>query len=319
MSISIAREKVVVTGAFGYTGKYITRRLLDIGKRVLTLTAHRDRSHEFGGRVGIAPLDFSDRRAMVQNLRGAECLFNTYWVRFKHRDVTFELAVKNTKILIEAAIEAGVRKLVHVSITNPSLDSELPYFRGKAELERTIQSSGIPYAILRPTVIFGAEDILINNIAWMLRRFPVFAVPGGGDYRLQPAFVGDVAELAVRASEESGDSVRDAVGPEIFTFDEMVRLIAAHTRSKARIIHVRPATALALSGLLGFVLRDRILTREEIGGLMAGLLVSAAAPTARTRFSEWLKEHGDRLGAKYSSEIARHYRRKEAPWIGRLL
>ena len=309
MSNSIAIEKVVVTGAFGYTGKYITRRLLALGKRVVTLTAHPNRPNEFGGRVEVAPLDFQDRRGLVQSLRGAGCLFNTYWVRFNHGGVTFDQAVANTKILIEAAIEAGVRKLVHISITNPSLDSKLPYFRGKAELEKTIQSSGIPFAILRPTVIFGAEDILFNNIAWLLRHLPVFAVSGGGDYRLQPVFVGDVADLAVRASEESGDSVRDAVGPEDFTFDEMVRLIASQTRTSARIIHVRPGMALALSGLLGYALRDRILTREEIDGLMAGLLVSAEAPTAPTRFSEWLVEHGKILGAQYTSEIERHYGR----------
>jgi uncharacterized protein YbjT (DUF2867 family) len=309
MSNSIAIEKAVVTGAFGYTGKYITRRLLGIGKRVLTLTAHPDRPNEFGGRVEVASLDFRDHRALIHNLRGAGCLFNTYWVRFDHGAMMFEQAVENTKVLVEAAVEAGVRKLVHISITNPSLESRLPYFHGKAELERTIRSCGIPYAILRPTVIFGVEDILINNIAWLLRSFPVFAIPGSGDYRLQPVFVGDVAELAVRALEESGDSIRDAVGAETFTFDEIVRLIAAHVRSTARIIHVRPEMALALSDLLGYALRDRILTREEIDGLMAGLLVSAETPTAPTRFSEWLKEHGDRLGAKYSSELERHYAR----------
>jgi uncharacterized protein YbjT (DUF2867 family) len=307
MTISIALEKVVVTGAFGYTGKYIARRLLREGKRVVTLTAHPHRPHEFGGRVEIAPLEFRDRHALVHSLRGAGCLFNTYWVRFNHGDVTFERAVENTRILVEAAYEAGVRKLVHISITNPSLDSELLYFRGKAELERIILSSGIPYAILRPTIIFGTEDILINNIAWLLRHFPVFALPGSGEYRVQPVFVDDVAGLAVRASEESADSIRDAVGPEIFTFAELVRRIAAATRSKARIIHVNPRIALAMTGLLGLALRDRILTREEVDGLMADLLVSAGPPTSETRFSDWLRQHGETIGESYSSELARHY------------
>lgn len=307
MTTSIAIEEVVVTGAFGYTGKYITRRLLGRGKRVLTLTAHPDRPNEFGGRVAAAPLDFRDRRALTRSLRGAGCLFNTYWVRFNYGDETFDRAIEKTKTLIEAAVEAGVRKLVHISITNPSLDSRLPYFRGKAELEKIIQSSGIPHAILRPTVIFGPEDILINNIAWLLRHLPIFSVPGPGGYRIQPVFVGDVADLAVRAMEESGNTVRDAVGPEIFTFDEMVRLIAAEIGTNARIVHVHPAIALTLSTLLGFALCDRILTREEIDGLMAGLLVSTALPTGETRFSEWLRQHAGRIGVKYSSELARHY------------
>ncbi|HXZ10874.1 MAG TPA: NAD(P)H-binding protein [Candidatus Sulfotelmatobacter sp.] len=307
MTISIALEKAVVTGAFGYTGKYIARRLLREGKRVLTLTAHPNRPHEFGGRVEVAPLEFQDPRGLVHSLQGAGCLFNTYWVRFNHGDVTFDRAVENTRILVEAAREAGVRKLVHISVTNPSLDSELAYFRGKAELEKIVRSSGIPYAILRPTIIFGIEDILINNIAWLLRHFPVFALPGSARYRVQPVFVENVADLAIRASEESADSIRDAVGPEIFTFAEFVRLIAAATRSKARIIHVNSGIALALTGLLGLALRDRILTREEVDGLMADLLVSAGPPTGETRFSDWLRQHGETIGESYSSEFARHY------------
>lgn len=304
---SRANGTAVVTGAFGYTGKYITRRLLAMGKHVRTLTAHPDRENEFGNRIEIAPLDFSDPATLVNSLRGAETLFNTYWVRFDYGRSTFERAVANTRMLFAAARDAGVRKVVHVSITNPSLNSKLPYFRGKAQLEQVLMQLGLRYAILRPTVIFGREDILINNIAWLLRRFPVFAALGDGSYRLQPVFVEDVAELAVRASLEPSDTVRDAVGPEIFTFDELVRLIARNVGSRSRLLHLPPSLALAASGFLGFFLRDRILTREEIDGLMAGLLVSSAPPTARTRFSEWLASHAHELGSSYSSEIERHY------------
>lgn len=299
--------RAVVTGAFGYTGKYITRRLLAMGKRVRTLTAHPDRHNEFGDRIEVAPLDFSDPASLVENLHGADTLFNTYWVRFDYGASTFARAVENTRMLFAAARDAGVRKIVHISITNPSLDSRLPYFRGKAELEQALIHSGLSCAILRPTVIFGLEDILINNIAWLLRHFPAFAVPGDGSYRLQPVFVEDVAELAVRAASESSDSVKDAVGPEIYSFDDLVRLIARCVGSHARLIHVPSSVALVASSLVGLVVRDRILTREEIDGLTAGLLVSAAPPTADTRFSEWLATHAEALGSSYSSEIARHY------------
>jgi uncharacterized protein YbjT (DUF2867 family) len=304
-----ATDRVVVTGAFGYTGKYITRRLLADGTLVRTLTAHPGRPNEFGNRIEVAPLQFSDRRALVETLRGARCLFNTYWIRFNFGRATFDETVANTKVLFDAAKEAGVNKVVHVSITNPSVGSPLPYFRGKAVLEAALAESGMRYAILRPTVIFGAEDILVNNIAWLLRRFPAFAIPGSGKYRLQPVFVEDVAELAVRAYQEQANSVVDAVGPEIFSFDEFVRLIASHVKSKAKIIHVAPRLGLFLSSLLGAVVRDRILTADEVEGLMAGLLVSAAPATGQTRFSEWLKNHSEALGTTYASELARHYGR----------
>jgi uncharacterized protein YbjT (DUF2867 family) len=300
-------NRVVVTGAFGYTGKYITRRLLAMGKHVRTLTAHPNRENEFGGGVEVAPFDFADPAALVNSLRGAECLFNSYWVRFDHGDSTFERAVKNSRMLFAAAKDAGVGKIVHISITNPSLDSPLPYFRGKAEVESALQKSGLRYAILRPTVIFGTEGILINNIAWIARHLPVFAVPGNGRYRLQPVFVEDLAQLAVRAASEVHDSVRDAVGPEIFSFDDLVSLIAHSVGSRTRLIHVPPRAALALSELVGLFVRDRVLTREEVEGLMAGLLVSSAPAAGETRLSSWLSAHSRELGIAYFSEIERHY------------
>jgi NADH dehydrogenase len=301
-------ELDVVTGAFGYTGKYITRRLLSMGKRVRTLTGHPNRENPFGDQVSVSPFNFDDPAALTKSLRGATTLYNTYWVRFSHGQVTFDRAVENTKTLIRAAEQAAVRRIVHVSITSASEDSPLPYFRGKGLLERAIIHSRLSYAIVRPTVIFGAEDILINNIAWLLRRFPVFVVPGSGDYGLQPVSVKDMAEIAVDAAHHDEDVIVDAVGPETYTFDELVRLIAAKIRSRARIIHLRPGLALFLSRLLSYVVNDVLLTRDEVEGLMSNLLVSESAPTGQTRISDWLDQNADSVGAKYASELKRHYR-----------
>ncbi len=301
-------ELNVVTGAFGYTGKYITRRLLAMGRRVKTLTGHPNRPNPFGEQVSVAPFNFDHPDELVKSLRGATTLYNTYWVRFPHGAVTFDTAVENTQTLIRAAKEAGLRRIVHVSITNASSDSPLPYFRGKGRLEEAVMESGLSYAIIRPTVIFGAEDILINNIAWLLRRFPVFAVPGTGDYRLQPIFVEDMAEIVVRAGQQDENLVIDAVGPEVFTFNELVRLIAGTVSSRARIVHVPPGLALFLSRLIGYIVQDVVLTRDEVAGLMAGLLVSEQPPTGHTRLSDWLAENANRVGAKYASELNRHYR-----------
>ena len=301
-------ELNVVTGAFGYTGKYITRRLLSTGKRVRTLTGHPNRLNPFGEQVSVSPFSFDDPAELTESLRGATALYNTYWVRFSRAQVTFDQAVENTKALIKAAEEAGVRRIVHVSITNASEDSPLPYFRGKGLLENAIIHSGLSHAIVRPTVIFGAEDILINNIAWLLRRFPVFAVPGSGDYRMQPVFVEDVAEIAVNAAHRDEDVVVDAVGPDTYTFDELVRLIADKIRSKARIVHVSPALALFFSRMAGYLVNDVMLTRDEVEGLMANLLVSDGPPTGQTRLGDWLDENAESVGAKYASELKRHYR-----------
>ena len=297
-----------VTGAFGYTGRAIARKLLAAGHEVRTLTGHPGRENPFGDRVRAYPLDFGDADALVENLKGASTLYNTYWIRFPRGTVTFDTAVENTKTLIDAAKRAGVQRIVHISITNPSTGSPLGYFRGKALVEEAIIESGLAYRILRPTLIFGAEDILINNIAWFLRRLPVFAVPGDGRYPVQPVHVDDVAEAAVEAAGQAGNTVQDCVGPETYTYEELVRLIAGKTGSRAKVVHLPPALTLFFSRLAGYLVRDVVLTRAEIDGLMAGLLVSSGPPKGRISLSRWLDENGGTLGRRYASEMGRHYR-----------
>lgn len=298
----------VVTGAFGFTGRYMAERLLGDGHRVRTLTGHPDRPNPFGDRIEVAPLDFKDHARLVEDLRGARCLYNTYWVRFPRGATTYDGAVENSQRLFAAAAEAGVGRLVHISVTNPSADSPLPYFRGKAQVEQAVVDSGLPYAVIRPSLVFGDGDILANNIAWSLRHSPVFPIPGDGEYRVQPVFVEDVARLAVDADKSAESLVQDAVGPEVFAYRELVERIRSAVGSRSRIVSLPPMLVLALSSLIGIVVRDVVLTRGEIDGLMASLLVSNDPPTASTRFSEWLASRSERLGVHYASELARHFR-----------
>ena len=298
----------VVTGAFGYSGKYIARRLLAQGKRVRTLTAHPDRPNPFGDQVSVAPLDFAKPDELARSLDGAEVLYNTYWIRFAYGRLTFAQAIENSRILFRAAQQAGLRRIVHVSITNPSADSPLPYFSGKAEVEQALTKLPLTHAILRPTVIYGAEDILINNIAWIVRRFPVLAVPGSGQCRLQPVFVEDMAALAVEAGGGDDNVVTNAVGPEVFTFDELVRLIARTVGRKARLLHLPPGVALALSEIVGKLVGDVVLTADEVAGLAQDLLVVDTPPTGTTRLSDWLAQNAETVGRRYASELQRHFR-----------
>ena len=298
----------VVTGAFSYTGKYIARRLLAFGKTVRTLTGHPHNANGFAGPIDVRPLDFTKPAELVASLRGATTLYNTYWVRFDRGRVTYAQAVENTRMLLRAAAEAGVRRVVHISVTQPSADSPLPYFRGKAQVEEAVVRSGLSYAILRPTLVFGKEDILVNNIAWLLRRFPAFAMPGKGDYRVQPVFVDDVADHAVRAGRLQENLVTDLVGPEVYTFREFVELIAQTIGSSARLICVSPRLAHLLTKPVGWCVRDVLLTREEIEGLMSNLLISSTPPNCLTRCSEWLRRNADLLGTRYASELERHFR-----------
>jgi len=298
--------RIAVTGAFSYTGKYIARLLLARGEEVITLTGHLDRPDPFAGRVKAYPLNF-EASSLKASLEGVEVLINTYWVRFDRGRNTQPGAVQNTRLLMEAAKSAGVKRIVHISITNPSANSHLPYFWGKAANEKAVMDSGLEYAILRPTVLIGAEDILINNIAFLLRRFPFFPIPGDGSYRLQPVCVEDLADLAVEAVYAPENSVVDAVGPDIFTFKQMVQLIGEKIGARRPVLSAPPGLALAAARFLSFVLGDVLLTPEEVDGLMAGLLVSNAPPRGRTRLGDWLESNRSRVGVKYASELKRHY------------
>ncbi len=298
----------VVTGAFGYTGKYIAQRLLDEGVRVRSLTRNPASFSPFGDRVERHPLDFDDREQLTKSLQGADTLYNTFWIRFSRGPVNHELAVRNTRNLVDAAVQAGVRRIVHLSITGASVDSSLAYFRGKGLVEDYIRGSGLAFSIIRPTVIFGVEDILINNIAWFLRRFPVFPVAGSGGYPLQPVYVDDVARLAVDSASAANSVELDAAGPDTFTFRELVAQIRSTTGGRALVMPLPPGMVYTSARLMGLVLRDVVLTREEIDGLMSGHLVSSGPPTAATRLTDWMREHRSSLGRRYASELARHYR-----------
>jgi len=302
----------VVTGAFGYIGRYITRHLLESGEAVRTITTHPDKLNPFGSVVEAFPYTFDRPQDLVASLRGASTLYNTYWVRFEYGGSTFEQAVRNTITLFESAKRAGVGRIIHISVTNASLDSRLPYYRGKALQEQALISSGVSYAIVRPTLVFGKEDILVNNIAWLIRTFPLFPIFGSGDYKLQPVYVRDLATIAVACARDSHSVTLDAIGPEVFTFEEFVRLLALKIKPGVKFVHLPPAIAIALGHIVGLAVRDVILTRAEMQGLMDGMLISRQAPNGTTRFTEWLEEHRDEVGAAYSSELGRHFQWRSA-------
>ena len=299
--------KIAITGAFSYSGKYIARRLLARGEEIVTLTGHTRRDDPFEGRIRAFPLDFGDTAALAESLAGVRVLVNTYWIRFDRGQNTQARAVQNTRLLVRLAREVGVQRLVHVSITNPSPASSLQYFAGKAAIEEIIEESGISYAILRPTVIFGAEDILVNNMAYLLRRFPFFLIPGDGQCRLQPIFVEDLAELAVEAVYRTDDYRIDAVGPEVFSFRQLVDLLSTEIGRHRLLILVPPRVALWAAQLLSIVLGDVLLTPQEITGLLANLLISEDPPRGNTRLSHWLRDNRASIGLHYASELRRHY------------
>jgi uncharacterized protein YbjT (DUF2867 family) len=298
----------LVTGAFSYSGAEIAERLLASGRAVRTLTNHPDRDHRLRDCVDAHRYRFDDPAQLARSLSGATTLYNTFWVRFDHGRTSFANAIESSRMLFFAAKRAGVRRIVHVSITNPSLESPLPYFRGKALVEYALAQCGVPYSIVRPTWVFGGErDVLVNNIAWILRRMPAFALPGDGTYPVQPVHVEDLARICIEAGGATGDTVLDAAGPETMPFRDLVALVRAAVGANSPILRIPPSLMLAASRALGLLVGDVVLTGDEIRGLTSGLLVSHEPPRGEIAFSEWLNHHSASVGRSYANELERHF------------
>jgi uncharacterized protein YbjT (DUF2867 family) len=298
---SIMSQTDLVTGAYGYSGTYLRRRLETAGHTVRTLTDHPPADAD----IEVFPFAFDDEGALEAAFDGVTTFYNTYWTRYEPSGTSHLQAVTNSAKLLRAAARAGVERVVHLSITNPDADSFYAYYRGKAEVEDLVKAGEMSYAIVRPGVIFGGDDILLNNIAWLLRQFYVFAIPGDGCYRLRPVYVEDLADLCVGLGNSRTDTVVDAVGPESFAFKDLVAAIADAVGRVFRPVHL-PAgvVSMALRGL-SLLTRDVVLTRDEIDGLMAELIMVEGEATCPTALTDYLRDNADRIGREYRSELAR--------------
>ena len=302
----MAKDVHVVTGAFGYSGRWIAKELLNCGYRVRTLTNAIGRDDPFNGKLEVRPIDFTDHASMVSSLSNADVLYNTYWVRYKDKEGRYahDLAVSNTRNLISAAEDAGIKRIVHFSVANPDKAPDWTYFIGKMEVEKMIVESKLSHAILRPTVFFGGErDVLVNNMAWLIRRFPVFGVFGLGSYPIQPVHISDVARVAVEQGTQIENVILDVAGPEKFSYYEYVRLISQSMGVRRAIIPVPPIVAWIVGKIVGIFVNDRVITRAEIRGLMNGLMASDHKPLGVIKFSEWVEKNGTTLGLRYQNDM----------------
>ncbi len=298
----------VVTGAFSYSGSAIARELVRSGRAVRTLTGHPERSNGDDRGIQIYPLSFDDPVALARSLDGVSTLYNTYWVRFPHGRTSHDTAVANSRMLFQAAKHSGVQRIVHVSITHPAISSPYPYFAGKARVERALAETGVPFAIVRPAILFGDRGVLLNNIAWLLRHLPVFAIAGKGNYKVRPIHVTDLARLCVELGAGDVDVIVDALGPENPTFNELVAIIRDAVGSRSRIVNAPAHLVVLAATMIGRILHDVLLSREELFAMMGGLADSSADSTGEISVSTWIAEHGDELGRSYLNELDLHFR-----------
>jgi nucleoside-diphosphate-sugar epimerase len=292
-----------ITGAFGYSGSYLSRIILGEGHNVKTLTNNPALGHPLKKSIQSLKFEFNHPDKMVDFIKGSDTFINNYWVRFNHKKFNHHEAVENSFMLIDSARKAGVERFIQISITNPSLESNLEYFKGKAEIEEYLINSGLSYCILRPTVLFGREDVLINNISWFIRNFPAMGVFGDGSYKIQPVYVEDLARLSFEKSFDTENEILNAVGAETYTYKELIRLIMKTINQEKPIVNLNPTIGFYLGWIVSFLKKDVTITKPEIEGLMSGLLAVDTEPPCPTSFSEWIMENKETLGKKYVNEL----------------
>ena len=300
-----------VTGATSFTGRFIGERLVRGGDRVRDLTRRPEVPHRLGPAASSTLLDFDHPARLAAALEGVDTLYNTFWIRFERGPITYAWAVARCRLLFSAAVQAGVRRIVHISVINASHAAPTAYFRAKATVEDALGGLGISHAIVRPTVAFGPGDILLNNMAWTLRRLPVFGIPGDGRYPIQPVHVDDIAAIAIQAGSLTVPMTVDAAGPNTFTFGEFVALVRQAIGSRTLVVPIPVAAALLAAQGIGLAVRDAVLRRDEVIELQAGLMRSSAEPLGTVRLADWLGANADGLGRSWSNELDRHFRRPQ--------
>ncbi|MFL5719692.1 MAG: SDR family oxidoreductase, partial [Chloroflexota bacterium] len=285
----------------------IARALVEAGNEVITLTRRVDHGDPLAVDIKAVALDFGRPAELAEALQGVDTLFNTYWIRFPRGTASFERAIAETNVLLAAARQAGVRRIVHVSVVGADQDGPTPYVRAKGVVEYAVKTSGLEWSIVRPTLTYGPDDILVNNMAWALRRLPVYGMPGDGHYPIQPVHVDDVARICIELANGEPGQIVDAAGPDQLPFRQMVEIVRSAVGSRSLVVPMPTWAVLGAARLLGLLVRDVVLTRHEVFELSTGFLTSIQPPRGEVRFEGWVREHADGLGRRWSSELARNY------------
>ena len=310
--VVVSKRTVAVSGAWSYSGRDVAARLLRAGYTVVSLTNRPVPDPDpHAGAVARIPYDFAPG-ALERSLDGVEVLACAYWTRHDRAPVGHQgpwtshaLAVERSARIIDAAVRAGVSRLVWTSIANPGLDPDLSYYAGKAAVERLVEGSGLPHAILRPACFFGPGGILIENVAWAARHLPCVPIPAGPRYRIRPIHIDDYARAVVDAVGATGTFVRDATGPDRIEFGELVDYLASLTGGRARVVRLPIPACAVLYRLASGVMRETILTTDELKGLARNRLDSVEEPVGRIGLRAWLQDNVSMIGSRFLREPRR--------------
>lgn len=261
--------KTALVGGSGFIGRAVANALAAGGHEIVVL-ARRDRGPEDAQFLRCDATGAIDPAVF----EGCDAVVNLVGIKREEGDNTFEAAhVRAVENVIEAMHAAGVRRLVHISVS-ASRASNDPYLHTKHRGEQMVEGSGLEFTILRPAVVYGSGDDMLHNLAKAIRQSPVFPAPGGGHAKLAVVDVRDVA-LAVRRSLERPASIGcsyDIVGPEDITLRDLVARVATATQLRTAVLGVPVVLQRIGAGVMEKVLRDPPITTAQLGMLTTGVV-----------------------------------------------
>jgi NADH dehydrogenase len=263
---------ILVSGGTGFIGAATVRELVRRGERVAVLGRDSRKIEErFAGAVEAREADVRDPVSLATAMGGAQVVINAVQfpgspVENRRKGWTFEETdLKATRNQVEAARDAGVRRFVYVSGVGAARDAEKHWFRYKWEAEQYLQASGLEWVVVRPTWVFGPDDVSLNRFLAMARFLPFLPMFGDGKQQMQPVFIDDVARILADASRvpEAAGCVLEAGGPDVMSMDDVVRAALEVQGRKRAVLH-QPAALGKMLGTIASALPGKPLSADAI-------------------------------------------------------
>jgi len=278
-------NRVTVIGGSGFIGRYVVRHLAKRGALITAVSRHAGDARFLWpmGDVGqIAPVnaDLGDEARLAPAVAGADAVVCAAGILYERGRQRFDrLHVRGPALLARLAQAAGAKRFVHISAISADPAAPSAYARSKAEGEAAVRHHFPAATILRPSIVFGPEDDFFNRFAAMARIAPALPLIGGGETRLQPVYVGDVAGAVVAALDRSDAPGRiyELGGPEVLTFKQALELTLRETRRRRALVNLPVGIAAVLAAVLEWLPKPP-LTRDQVKLLQRDTVAAPGAP-----------------------------------------
>ncbi len=277
---------VTVFGGAGFVGRYLVQQLAGRGLRVRVAMRRPDeglflRAMGDVGQIELVQANLRNAPSVAAAIAGADYVVNLVGVLYPRGAQSFAAVhARGAQLVAEAAARAGVQRLVQVSAIGAAADSPSLYARSKAAGEAAVLRAFPKATIVRPSIVFGPEDDFFNRFAALARILWVLPLIGGGQNRMQPVYVGDVATALARVllDGDSSGKTFELGGPRVFTFKEILELVLHETGRSALLLPLPVPVAMMQAAVLELLPIPPLLTRDQVRLLQQDNVASAALP-----------------------------------------